>query len=216
MSKQHSFKVHRSAHYYTVGDLSPSTEYIWLACHGYGQAADRFIQKFTSLDLRRHHIVAPEGLSRFYWGGVSGDVVSSWMTRKDRLDEIEDHTSFLEEVRRRVQARAPARAKWILFGFSQGTATVLRYMERFLPAYAHLVIWAGIFPRDVDYGRHPDYWSQGSLHSIYGDQDEYITPKRLKEERAFIAQQGLKVSVLPFAGPHRVDREILQQWAAQL
>jgi hypothetical protein len=43
-------------------------------------------------------IIAPEGLSRFYRKGFSGDVVASWMTKDDRLDDMEDYVRYLNDL----------------------------------------------------------------------------------------------------------------------
>jgi hypothetical protein len=61
-----------------------------LVTHGYGQLAKTFIRRFEPIMDAQTLVVAPEGLSRFYWGGFDGPVVASWMTREDRLDEIAD------------------------------------------------------------------------------------------------------------------------------
>ena len=46
--------------------------------------------------------MAPEGLSRFYLEGFSGKVGATWMTREDRLNDIDnylrDHGGFMPET----------------------------------------------------------------------------------------------------------------------
>jgi len=73
----HHFQVPRTAHYYTLGTPSEAIEDFWLVCHGYGQLGSEIIHKFEKFDDGKHLIVAAEGLSRFYWGGVTGKVSAS-------------------------------------------------------------------------------------------------------------------------------------------
>ncbi|MEL6276926.1 MAG: phospholipase, partial [Bacteroidota bacterium] len=81
----HRLPVQRTAHFYTLGEPSANVKRMWFACHGYGQLASTFIRKFDQLAGAEDYVVAPEGLSRFYWQGFTGKVVASWMTSADRL-----------------------------------------------------------------------------------------------------------------------------------
>lgn len=206
----HSITIEKTGHYYTLGNLSDQTKYVWLVCHGYGQAADRFIQKFRKLDLSKHFIIAPEGLHRFYWGGTSGRVVASWMTSKDRLYEISEHTAFLQDVLLKYRKKHHG---LILCGFSQGVATVTRYMERFKPSFDHLLLWAGSFPRDIDSIRWNEYVGRGKTHLYYGTQDELLIPELLAEEKKYFKDHGFSVMEHTFEGGHSVDSDLILEFA---
>lgn len=205
-SDHHTVKIEKTAHYYTLGKLSDQTQYIWLVCHGYGQAADRFIQKFRKLDLSQHFIIAPEGLHRFYWGGTSGTVVASWMTKKDRLHEISEHTTFLQDILLNYRADHHG---LIICGFSQGVATVTRYMDRFKPAFDYLLLWAGSFPRDINSQQWHDYTGIEKTHLFYGNQDELLTPELLEKEQKYFVDQGFSVVEHTFEGGHKVDSDLI-------
>src|SRR5258708_36620736 len=88
----HHLPVGRTARYYTLGPIGAATRQVWFACHGYGQLAERFLQRFEPLDDGAHLIGAPEGLSRFYLSDNPRErpVGATWMTRKNRLQEIAD------------------------------------------------------------------------------------------------------------------------------
>ena len=86
---EQEIKVEKSAFYYTNGDMTDQIKYVWFVFHGYAQRADHIINKFDGLDSSIHHVVSIEGLSKFYWKGVTGEVVSSWMTKKNRLISTE-------------------------------------------------------------------------------------------------------------------------------
>ena len=207
----HKIDFVKTAHYYTLGLLSPSTEYIWIACHGYGQAADRFIKKFDQIDLNRHFIIAPEGLSRFYWGGFTGEVVASWMTSKDRLDEIENYTRFLHTIYQDYAQKYP-KITWMFFGFSQGSATILRYLDQHQPRCEKLIIWAGEFPPDLNYERCRNYLNGLQVEYFYGDEDAFLTEARWQKENTHIEQQKLAVNFHNFKGGHQVKKEVLTRY----
>lgn len=209
-ANHHSIKIDKTGHYYTLGNLSDQTQYIWLVCHGYGQAADRFVQKFRKLDLSRHYIVAPEGLHRFYWGGTSGRVVASWMTRKDRLIEIAEHTAFLQDV---LTTFIEEHHRLVVCGFSQGVATVTRYMDRFKPSFDQLLLWAGSFPRDIDSKQWNEYVEKGRTHLYYGNQDELLNPELLAEEKRYFEDHGFSVIEHTFEGGHSVDSDLILKFA---
>ncbi|MEL7121960.1 MAG: phospholipase [Bacteroidota bacterium] len=215
--KAHKIPVQRTAHFYTIGEPSPEVEYLWIVCHGYGQLAKNFIRKFDVLASPNTLIVAPEGLSRFYWGGVTGEVVASWMTKEDRLDEIADYANMLSQIKDQLTPQLSPKHKTILFGFSQGCATQVRWIMAKKPEYDALVLWAGAFPEDLDYNAPtaPDL-NQKPNWFIYGDKDQYLTPKRIAMHEELIKSFKLKLEVIQFEGTHRVDRTVLKELSNQI
>ena len=207
--KAHSLVVPKTAHFYTLGEPGEQTKYLWIACHGYGQLASKFLEKFNVISNEENFIVAPEGFSRFYWGGFEGPVVSSWMTRKDRLDEIADYATFLTTIYNHFKSQLPLNVKVILFGFSQGVATIMRWLTRHCPDFNHLVLWAGILPEDIDYLPLKNYFSGRNLIFAYGHQDQYLTPDRIKMYKEIIQKGELKIREEPFYGGHTIDPEKL-------
>src|SRR5207245_11750129 len=87
---EHRITTQRSARYYTLGLAGAATREVWFACHGYAQLAGRFLEKLRGLDDGHRHLVAPEGLSRFYLseGAAERRDGACCMTREDRLAEI--------------------------------------------------------------------------------------------------------------------------------
>jgi len=212
----HHLPVQRTAHFYTLGNPSPKVKRMWFACHGYGQLASMFIRKFDQQAGEEDYVVAPEGLSRFYWNGWSGKVVASWMTSADRLDEIADYSAMLSTIFHQQRALLPSDVEVILFGFSQGCATTVRWMLREQPHFDHLWLWAGQIPEDVNYDGIRDYWNSKQLHAFFGTEDPLITLDRLEVVRGFIAASGLQIQEHSYQGDHRVIREVLSQHVANL
>lgn len=207
--KGHHVKVQKTAHYYTLGEATRNTKYFWLVCHGYGQAADRFIRKFDQIVDSDSFILAPEGLSRFYWHGPRIPV-SSWMTSKDRLDEIADYARYIQSLYDQYVPLMSPDVHIILLGFSQGVATQFRWVMRNFPKFHHLILWAGFVPEDLDYRPHGTYFSDKKLTFVYGNEDEFLTPERIDWHRQLIEEQNLNIQTIQFEGQHRIDRSILQ------
>ena len=211
--RKHTIQVSRTARFSTQGQISKNTRYCILACHGYGQLAEHFIKKFDVLAAEDVFVIAPEGLSRFYWGGLTGEVVASWMTRGGRLDEIKDYCNFLDQLKVEYLDQLPSDCQIILFGFSQGCATIMRWVMQSFPVCHHLVFWAGMIPEDLDYKPYLDYFYSKNIYFFHGDQDPLVTPERLTFMRSVIQQTGLSnVQEKPYSGKHTVVRSVLKNW----
>src|SRR5881296_1626221 len=128
--QEHHLTVSRTARYFTLGESPRGVEEVWFACHGYAQLAGRFLEKLRVLEDRKRYVVAPEGLSRFYLTESPAErrVGASWMTREDRLHEIDDYVRYLDAVYDDVFGSVDRSGVTVhALGFSQGAATVSRW-----------------------------------------------------------------------------------------
>lgn len=216
MITAHTISVAKAAHFYTIGTPGKQIKYCWIVCHGYGQLAQYFIRKFDVIANEETLIIAPEGLSRFYTEGLTGKVGASWMTKENRLQEIEDYSNYLSTLYQQFIPQLSATVTIILLGFSQGCATQIRWIMRAFPLFHHLVLWAGFVPEDLDYLSHQFYLSDKNLHFIYGTNDPFITPERLEQHKQLIENQKLVINIVTFEGVHALDRSALSQLAKQL
>lgn len=216
MPTHHKIKIQKTAHYYTLGQAGKEVTDFWIVCHGYGQLASRFIQKFTGIIDEQTFVLAPEGLSRFYWDGFGGDIVSSWMTSADRLDEIEDYTRFIKALYDEYRPQFAKNVRIHLLGFSQGCATQCRWVMQELPEFDNLILWAGLLPEDINYKAKEAYFKSKNLYFIYGKADPYLTSKRVDWLTHFAKAQGLEYETLTFEGKHTVDRGFLKTIAEKL
>jgi len=217
MFESHKKAVQKTAHYYTLGRPSTGTKYFWIICHGYGQLASRFIQQFQLLNLEEHFILAPEGFHRFYWQGFSGDVVASWMTKADRLDDIKDYTTHLQELHEEYLTMLPQNVNVILFGFSQGCATVCRWVNAFQPKFDKLVLWGGALPEDIDYQPLLPYLSLKEIIFAYGTSDQFLTVEnRIEKHIKFARANKLEMSIWPFEGKHETRKTIVKKIAEEV
>ncbi|BDS13676.1 alpha/beta hydrolase [Aureispira anguillae] len=211
----HQIKFPRTAHYYTLGHPSPKIKKFFLVFHGYGQLASRFIHKFDDLG-EDCLIVAPEGFSRFYWNEAKGIVGASWMTKADRLSEIEDYCNYIEHLYFHYKNQLSEEVEINILGFSQGGATALRWIERNRPQFDNLILWGAGFPTDLTYLPMEKYLAHKKLYVVYGRQDEYLSSKRLQEQQAFTKAQKLNFKMIWFEGKHVINRTVLQDLVDQL
>lgn len=216
MISTHTIPVTKTAHFYTIGTPGKQVKYCWFVCHGYGQLAKFFIRKFDVLASAETFILAPEGLSRFYTEGLTGKVGASWMTKEDRLIEIDDYSNYLTNLYDQYIPQLADDVKIILLGFSQGCATQLRWMMRTFPRFDSLLLWAGLVPEDLDYRPYREYFTEKDLHFVYGTRDPFITPERLLGHERLLKEQQLDFQIHTFDGEHTVDRETLKLLAQKI
>ena len=208
----HATEVARTAHYASLGKPGPQVRQLWIVTHGYGQLSKTFIRRFIPICDEQTLVIAPEGLSRFYWGGFDGPVVASWMTREDRLDEIADFCNMLDQLYAHYVPQCHPEVEVNLLGFSQGTATQVRWIMRSFPKFHRLMLWAGQLPEDLDYQPQLDYFADKKLFFAYGDEDQFITPERLVFMQKVIADAGLQFAEVTYQGGHKVEKEALSEW----
>lgn len=216
--QEHRLAVTRRARYFTLGAAGP-VEQVWFACHGYGQLAARFLAKLRVLDDGRRYLVAPEGLSRFYLSESPGErrVGASWMTREDRIAEIEDYLHYLDAVHDHVfDTLDRSRVTLHALGFSQGAATASRWAALGTARVDQLVLWGGELPPDLELGQGDvaDRLRAARLALVYGRTDEFITPKVVAGVAARLHEHGIPYRDIAFAGGHELNDAVLQELAS--
>ena len=218
----HAITVPRTARYFTIGPTHGFPRELWIVCHGYGQLAAPFIQDFAPIDDGTRLIVAPEALSRFYLDSIpvrrtqkNPRVGATWMTREDRVAEIADQVTYLDRVAHEVKRHlAGAGPRIVVLGFSQGVATVCRWLASSDVRADQLVLWGGLIPPELKV----DEWSeslQGApITIVAGDEDEYATPKIVAAEAERLSIAGVAFSLERFHGGHVINADALVTLAA--
>lgn len=220
MRREHHLPVSRTARYFTIGEPHSGVRELWFVCHGYGQLAGRFVRHFEAIAAPERLIVAPEALSRFYVevsGKTHADthVGASWMTREDRLSDIEDNIEYLDALHAHIWASLDgASPSFTAFGFSQGVATVARWLERTKVHVDRALFWGNALPADIDLAAAPALRA-ARIASIAGTADEHATPELLATQDARLTTNGIAYERVSFNGSHRIDREVLMRLAAQ-
>jgi len=204
--KESKVEIPRTGVYYQAGNLSASRQ--WFCCHGYGQLADRMIQKFDRRVEKGERVVCVEALNRFYWKGVGGSPVATWMTSRYRLDEIRDNSNYLSKV---YKTEIASSKENILFGFSQGGTTMWRWIHEKRPDYDVFINYAGWIPEDIDLTVLQDYMRGKKLIYVYGSKDEYVTEDRIVAIKQVIEKSGLDIEIVNFDGNHSIDRDLVDK-----
>ncbi|WP_436515776.1 alpha/beta hydrolase [Ekhidna sp. To15] len=205
---QHHINISIKASYHTLNKLTEKTERVWLVFHGYGQLAEYFIKKFEDLDPEKNFIIAPQGLSKYYLNGVYGRVGASWMTKEDRLTEIENQYAYIDAVLHTIGDIS--NKQLIYFGFSQGTATMGRYAAQAKVPFHQMIIWAGTFPPDTN----PEDWKyltgEEGIHYYTSKEDIYFKEEMIPQQNEVVKKAlGREPQLHWYDGGHRVMPEIV-------
>ena len=204
----------------------PGLTQVWFVLHGFGQLARYFIRNFASLDDGRRLIVAPEALSRFYIGEVDGStsaqarVGATWMTREDRLTEIDDYVRYLDHLHAHVMTTieeaggATAKVRAVALGFSQGVATAARWAHRGGARLDKLILWAGSLPPEIE--SEADFARLKPLDLVFvlGDHDPFAEPSRVGELEGRLRSHGVPYRLIRFDGGHELNAAVLGGLAA--
>ena len=216
--REASLETLRTARVWYLGGEGPGEPAeIWYLLHGYGERADRFLERFRPLASPDRLLVAPEGLSRFYLtrGGKAGHsagdrVGASWMTRLARDAEIRDYVRYLDLVARRTEegrrGEEPART---VLGFSQGVHTAARWVCLGGLRAARLILWGASLPGDLPDGA-ARRLSATRLILVRGREDRVRRPGAEEAEERWLGRAGIDWTARTHAGGHEIAPSLLR------
>lgn len=204
---EHTITIPYQARYFTHGN--PQASHLVIALHGYGQLASYFIRKFESLDPEQYYVVVPEGLHRFYLEGTSGRVGASWMTKENRLTDIDNYLNYLDQLFSELTSQTGYLKKTLL-GFSQGGATASRLIQSDRVQFDQFILWASVFPPDMDVSHSPAFTRQKN-YLVIGSQDPYYSGEDIVKEKERLVEAGLNPDLINFDGKHTIDPETLNR-----
>ena len=201
---------HFKARYCKLGELNANTKEIWFVLHGYGQLAAYFVQKFKLLTDHHICVIAPEGLSHFYKEGFTGRVGATWMTKENRLMDIDNYIAYLNTVYHIETQQAPNLPVTML-GFSQGAATVSRWIAEGNVAFERLILWAGLLPPDMDIEKGHSVLRNKQVDFVYGKSDPLLSDARFEEMNQLAQKLNIQPQVITFDGDHSIDQPTLKK-----
>lgn len=203
------------ARYYKLGEINQHTRAVWFVLHGYGQLAQYFLKKFKPLSDHGVCVIAPEGLSRFYLEDAAtrnqtgnSRVGATWMTRENRLMDIDNYLEYLNTLYQIEMVNFPT-VPVTLLGFSQGSATAARWIVNKNKAFQRIILWAGIFPNDMDFEKGKALLKTKEVYHIYGSRDPFLTPDRLQEMKTLAEKIGVSSNPIVFEGGHEIHEPTL-------
>ena len=203
------------ARYYKSGALTPATRQVWFVLHGYGQLAQYFIQKFKALEAHNICVIAPEALSRFYLEDVTSRMQSgnnrvgaTWMTKENRLMDINNYIAYLDALYHQ-EIPAGIDIPVTMLGFSQGSATVSRWVTHGNVNFQRLILWAGVFPPDMNFKESSSILKDKETYLVYGKSDPFINDTRFAEMKSVSSTLGIEPTLIEFEGKHDIDTSTL-------
>lgn len=191
-------------------DPEHPSDALLIVLHGYGQLAEFFIRKFEPLLQDNWTILAPQGLSKFYLEGFSGKVGASWMTKEDREIDIQNQLSYLNALYLQ-ECTENNYKKIVVLGFSQGAATASRWLTIANVTFDQLILWAGIFPNDLDASLSKKRLEGKKLDLVFGDKDPFVTEERMENQKTLITDAALPFEIHSFEGKHDIDIDTLKK-----
>ena len=215
MKKQISItKTHK---YSQLGECSKNTDTVWIVLHGYGMLSEYFIKKFECILNDRTVIIAPEGSNRFYLENNYYRVGASWMTRLDKEKDIEDNISFIQTLYSNVVDEiGHTNFKLNTLGFSQGGATLVRWIMSNTITVDSLILWGSDVPKDCLIEEKKSRWDSINVKLVIGTQDEYINEGNQKKVIDLINTYELKYELVKYEGSHKIIEKELEKIAAGL
>jgi predicted esterase len=201
----HEFISTKTFRYTTIGNPKKASK-LMIVLHGYGQLVEYFVRKFEGLD-EDVFIVAPEGMHRFYLKGSSGRVGASWMTKEAREADIHDNIHWLNGLFELIQKKHSFE-KTILLGFSQGGATAARWYENSTIQFDHLVMWASIFPPDLQMNLKSTTVKTGKNIFVLGNDDPFFNSEEQSKVLEFY--KTIDFGLIQYKGNHDIDLATLK------
>jgi predicted esterase len=200
-------KVSKTAQIAVYGEQDKANT-LWLVLHGYGQLSAYFIRHFQTLDPQKNFVLSPEGLHRFYLNGTSGRVGASWMTKEQRLDDIADNCAYLNQLFAQFY-QVHLHKRVVLLGFSQGAATAARWLAEGNGKVDAFVLWAGVFPPDVEWSNYQRRSQFISHYFVVGNQDTYFSEESVAQLQSEFKKKQLPFQLIQFEGKHEIQQESL-------
>ncbi|MDF0708426.1 alpha/beta hydrolase [Flagellimonas okinawensis] len=196
--------------YLTQNELTSKTKNVWLVFHGIGYLSRYFVKYFNGLNPEENYIIVPQAPSKYYLKNEYKYVGASWLTKENTATEINNVLNYIDAV---LEAEhIPKNTNLILFGFSQGVSVATRWLASKKLPCSLVVLYAGGIPNELSRSDFEflDY-DTTKVQIVYGDQDEFLTPERLKKEKVKVENlfQG-NAQTLTFNGGHEVKPEIIE------
>ena len=201
--KEQFLKVEKTARYYSNLPENKISN-LYFVIHGYAQLASEFISEFEFLQDGSSMIIAPEGLSRFYSRNRIG---ASWMTREDRVNEINDYISYLDKLFEELKNKHDlSGSKNCLLGFSQGVHTAVRWFISGKPHFDKLILCSSDFPSDADFKQLNNRLETSELFLISGSRDDVLSRSTFTESAGLLGKNNTPFKEIIFDGKHEINK----------
>jgi predicted esterase len=191
-----------------MGELNQHAKTVWYVIHGFGQLAGEFIKQFEYLVNENAVVIAPEGLSRSYFGSKTG---ASWMTKEDRENEIKDYVEYLDNLHAEILSKTVGELNVNILGFSQGVHTAARWFSLGKFQFQNLFLCSSDFPRDADFTKLREKLVKAKCYYMCGDDDEFITADAFEGGKNLLSENNIPFEAFYFAGKHVLNHDIIKR-----
>ncbi len=205
-----NISISKKARYFQLGKISEQTKTIWFVFHGYGMLSQYFIKKFKSLENNQTVIISPEALSRFYIGENYDRVGASWITKEDKINDIDDNNNYLNSLFQSTTKNINLNSINVhVLGFSQGGATACRWILNSSIKINSFALWGADIPIDCLSENNRGKWNQFKTTLIVGKRDEFISDENKKEFTKILNAYNLDYELIEYNGTHKIIEEVL-------
>lgn len=130
------------------------------------------------------------------------------MTKEARLDDIADYIQYLSQVYDRIMETQP-RVRVVGLGFSQGVATLVRWMALGGRRFDAAVFWAGSFPPDLDPIEAKEAFADTEVFALAGDDDPFLDSDVVQRSKSHLEALQIPVGWTRFKGGHTIPSDPL-------
>jgi len=206
---ENHIRVEKSARYFS-NEPNKKISNFWFVLHGYAQLASEFIKEFDFLNNDNTLIVAPEGLSRLH---TKDKIGASWMTREDRLNEINDYLNYLNKLLLKLKAEYDlSSAKSSLLGFSQGVHTAIRLFINTDYYFNNLILCSSDLPKDANFVALKEKLTKSKIYYLNGKDDKVVNLLTFEKNKKLLEENGVKFEEIVFDGGHEIDKGFLSDF----
>lgn len=210
-NKTYNFTTKKTTIVLTSGN--DNAQNLWLVLHGYGQHVEEFSKEFTKLESD-NFLVFPEALNTFYLKSGRADTGSSWMTKYRREYDIQDNIHYLNSVYSKfLLSKLTDNKKFYAFGFSQGAATLVRWLAMNNIKVDKIILWGAVFPPDIHHENYLQKLKQLEWLYFIGTNDEFISNEEKQKQKEFFIHQNFSFQWIEYDGKHAINTDILKHYS---
>jgi predicted esterase len=203
--EENVIKILKTARYFSNEFTAADIKSVLIVIHGYAQLGKDFINSFSFLDDKKTLIIAPEGLSKFYFRNQIG---ASWMTKEDRLNEINDYVNYLNSVIKQISLKIDlSKTETSLLGFSQGVHTAVRFFTGSSYNFGKLIICSSDFPKDADFHKLKEKLAEAKMYFVHGIDDEIISHGTYNDNMKLLREKQIDFEEITFNGKHEINKD---------
>lgn len=149
------FPTTRTARYISLGEPGAGIQHVWFCLHGREQSLHEFARQLVNLDTPERLLILPEGLSRYASPALETTpetpaTVASWFAPDSVQTDLQDLTSYLDELAAEVLAACPPHTPVTVLGYGHGAAAACQWLAHGRTSYDRLILYASVFPAEVN------------------------------------------------------------------